>query len=1354
MAKAADEFVVSWEMDGDRPVRATLTVGEDSREADVPQWPPAGWPLTSSGSLADLVEEARREAPDFAKRLHADLQRLGRPLWDSLFPGEVGEAIGAAISDVGVHRLVLATDDEYLLSLPVEAAIPSEGAVGIGCDTRLEVVRRLSGPEPPEQLPAGPLRIVVAVESPDEDKATGSVLDYEAEEWMLLNALDRLMGDGRAFVEFLDEGCLRSVLEAARDIQPQVLHVSGHGAPGGMVFEGPNGEEVPVPASALAQALGACESLRLLVTSACLTGVEASARGATLEPAVARALVRAGFPAVLAMQASVGDQFATRFLGQFYEALGGGATPSEAISRARQALGGVEAGEDAAGEWAIPVLYEGPEWGALFDEGRKWLPPAREAWTGWRGVSYKRRGEFVGRRDEKRRALRALRSHDGVGVIWHGLGGVGKSAFSTHLAERLMQRDGYRPVVVTGEHTPATLMEAVQDRLELWERDERDRARRDVLRSWGRDLRPEGDLDEDARWRRLKERVLAEEPVVFVLDNFEDNLRDVPTRAQPDASMRAAPRRRFGLKDEELDMRLRALVSGQTRARFLFTSRYPFGFGEDGRLCGLEEDHLGPLSPAEARKLMHHLPQLRGLTLEQKQQAFRTVGGHPRCLEYLDALLGGERQWPAEAPGLRAALEEKVARAKLDAEEWDRALAETVAVAMEDILLERLLQRVAASPARGLLDRMAVFRRPVDGFALELVAEREVSDEELETLEGLTLLWHEDDEYMVPQVTASALLQAQQGDELRTAHARAAAYWEHRFWNFSGALEDGMEARHHLLEVGQRKEAHAMALAAESFLFKRGYVREAEALARETYDLAKADALLEPHAEAACRLGRLAQQRGDVPEAIRRYEESRALCVAAGDRRGEGNAVGNLGVAWGGLGETGKAIEYHQQALRISRRMGDRRAEGNDLGNLGGAYAELGDVRKAIEYYEQALAIGREIGDRDAESRNLGNLGVAYAELGDAPKAIRYHEQALEISRETGDRYGEGADLGNLGGACERLGDVRRAIEYYEQALIVRREIGDRRGEGIDLGNLGNACARLGEARKAMEYYEQAVVIAREIGDRQGECAHLGNLGSELRTVGEVDRARACLEEGLRLALAARDPLRATQLAWLLRHVPADQGDLATAVALAAFAFSRFGAMQYPQAEHAARSLARYRQEMGEGAFGEALARAEQVVGELFRRLAGEAGAEMARPLDVSPEDIEAALGERGEGGLRDMSTDDLERLVEQAEGDESPEDAEGVRWAVAQEMLRRMMPARAVPLLERSLEYERQRGDARSLGMTALGLTVALGASGNVEKARAVAEEALEAAEEAGEEELAGKARELLEALRSEGED
>ena len=207
-----------------------------------------------------------------------------------------------------------------------------------------------------------------------------------------------------------------------------------------------------------------------------------------------------------------------------------------------------------------------------------------------------------------------------------------------------------------------------------------------------------------------------------------------------------------------------------------------------------------------------------------------------------------------------------------------------------------------------------------------------------------------------------------------------------------------------------------------------------------------------------------------------------------------------------------------------ARRVGDRRAEGSALGNLGIAYKALGDARRAIELHEQRLVIAREIGDRRGEGNALGNLGIAYADLGDARRAIEFYEQVLILHREIGDRRGEGNGLGSLGNAYAALGDARRAIEFYEQALILYREIGDRRGEGNGLGSLGIAYAALGDSRRAIEFYEQQLVITNEIGDRRGEGNALYNSAVVLWKLGKRDEALRRAEAALAIFVAIESP--------------------------------------------------------------------------------------------------------------------------------------------------------------------------------------------------------------------------------------
>ncbi len=257
---------------------------------------------------------------------------------------------------------------------------------------------------------------------------------------------------------------------------------------------------------------------------------------------------------------------------------------------------------------------------------------------------------------------------------------------------------------------------------------------------------------------------------------------------------------------------------------------------------------------------------------------------------------------------------------------------------------------------------------------------------------------------------------------------------------------------------------------------------------------------------------------GQHQQAIDYYKQSLAIVREIRDLQGEGNALGNLGNAYLSLSQYQQATDFFDQALLIFREIRDRQGEGKALGNLGNAYLSLDQYQQAIDYYEQQLGITREIGDRLGESNALGNLGIAYAALGQYQQAIGYYEQRLAIAREISDHRGQGQTLNNLGEAYRKLSQYKQAIDFYEQSFVIAREIGDRPMEGSALGNLGIAYFDLGQYQQAIDYYEQQLRITREIGDRQGVGNALGSLGNSYFSLGQYQQAIILLGQSLVIA--------------------------------------------------------------------------------------------------------------------------------------------------------------------------------------------------------------------------------------------
>jgi len=128
-------------------------------------------------------------------------------------------------------------------------------------------------------------------------------------------------------------------------------------------------------------------------------------------------------------------------------------------------------------------------------------------------------------------------------------------------------------------------------------------------------------------------------------------------------------------------------------------------------------------------KLAWSLPSLDRLDEGQLEQVWRLAGGHPRSLEYLDALLSdGRARYPDVTERLAAAITRRLGGA--DRGQWlaartglEAALAETVALAADDVLLDDLLARLAqVRGAADLLLGVSVYREPTDRNAVLFVA--------------------------------------------------------------------------------------------------------------------------------------------------------------------------------------------------------------------------------------------------------------------------------------------------------------------------------------------------------------------------------------------------------------------------------------------------------------------------------------------------------------------------------------------------------------------------------------------------------------------------------------------------------
>ena len=297
--------------------------------------------------------------PDPAIAAMPDLEASGRALWGCAFPGQVAELWRASLAAIGDAslRLRLTVEASGLAALPWELLYDPTAERFLALDPGTPVVRYVRLPFAAGPWPQGrPLRLLCTAASP----AGLPPLNVGAEAAALVQAVAEPVKAGRlTYAALLGDASLAGLLTALRR-GVDIWHFSGHGGQEGLVFADAQGNTEIVAADRLGLLL-AGEGVRLAVLNACRAG-----QGGGQAASMAGALVRAGVPAVVAMQGDLPDESARAFAGGFYAALAAGQPVDRAVTAGRKAI--LALGGNLNAGWWLPALFLRASDGVLWRE--------------------------------------------------------------------------------------------------------------------------------------------------------------------------------------------------------------------------------------------------------------------------------------------------------------------------------------------------------------------------------------------------------------------------------------------------------------------------------------------------------------------------------------------------------------------------------------------------------------------------------------------------------------------------------------------------------------------------------------------------------------------------------------------------------------------------------------------------------------------------------------------------------------------------------------------------------------------------------------------------------------------------
>lgn len=297
-------------------------------------------------------------------------------------------------------------------------------------------------------------------------------------------------------------------------------------------------------------------------------------------------------------------------------------------------------------------------------------------------------------------------------------------------------------------------------------------------------------------------------------------------------------------------------------------------------------------------------------------------------------------------------------------------------------------------------------------------------------------------------------------------------------------------------------------------------------------------------ADATLELGRLATARGNATQAEERFVqalsayraipnasgEARALLAiaetraAAGDLAAGAARYGESLAAADGIGDSECAALALDGLARVRRASGDRRGEREAVEELGDRWRDRRNFEKARASHQQAREIAREIGDEPAEGRAWSDLGEDRLKERKDTHAGECFETALQIARETGGKVAEAEALGGLGQVAFGAKAYGAALRWHEQQL---------EAAGQDPVQACEATLRIGTCYRALEddkrartCLESALVKARAAGLILFEAEALDGLSLIEQQAGRLDEGAAHRQRAMELRSGSKEKLR------------------------------------------------------------------------------------------------------------------------------------------------------------------------------------------------------------------------------------
>jgi len=697
--------------------------------------------------------------------------------------------------------------------------------------------------------------------------------------------------------------------------------------------------------------------------------------------------------------------------------------------------------------------------------GRDSEKPFRRAENSPTNLPVQRTG-FVGRKKEVVAAKELLLRQDVRLVTITGPGGIGKTRLAIQVASCLVERfpGGTHFVSLAPLSDPGLIAPVIVQTLGI--RETGGQSPLEILKEKFQDS--------------------SRAPILLLLDNFEHLVQAVPTVAEllarcPNLKILVTSRAALHVYGEhEFPVPPLGVPNVRSMLSVEVLSQYPAIALFVQRAVAVKPDF--ELDRENAPVVAEICARLDGLPLAIELAAARIKVLSPssmraRLTSRLQLLTGGPRDIPQRHQTLRAAIDWSYDLLNAGEQKLFRRLAvfvggctlegaEAVCDTKGDLDLD-LLDGMASMVDRSLVQQVEQGKGESRFVMLETI--REYALEKLEASGETT-----------PTKRAHAAYCLVVAEEEATEQSGAkGTEWLARFAIEHDNFRAGLEW---LTETGDAEWGLRLGAALFHFWEMREYLAEGRARLGKLLRIAKGATPTKARSRAAFAAGVLASAQGDYASADALIRESLDIARQLRDKQSTAVCLNALAVVARDRGDVPVARSLFEESLELWRELGEHKAIAGSLSNLANIVKLQGDNARARHLYAECVSIFRGLGDPTGVAWSMNYQGDVARDQGDSAAAQALYEQGLAIFRELGDRWGIAGTLADLGSLASEQGSYSTARSMYQESIRLFHELDHKRGIARLLECFACSAAAELEAERSLRLAGAATALRQNIG--------------------------------------------------------------------------------------------------------------------------------------------------------------------------------------------------------------------------------------------------------------------------------